>query len=112
MRALRCNRPNPGGRVGRDIGAVVRPVIGDIEDGVLVDLEVPARSDPHVEQMLDGAALPRGVVQLLDVICHEIARRQRALAHEHPAQSGVEGLRDGHEQVLLRRRHAVEVALA
>ena len=90
---------------------VVRAVVGDVEDRVLVDVVVPGVARAHVEDVLEAAALPGGAGELGQVTGDEIAGRQQAASGEHAAEDGSQRFRAGHEQVRVGLAHAVEVAL-
>ncbi len=90
---------------------VVRPVVGDVEDRVLVDVVVPGVPGAHVEDVLQPAALPDGAGELRQVRGDEIVRRHQPLRVQPSAEDRRQRLRDRHQQVRVGRPHAVEVAL-
>ena len=62
--------------------AVVRAVVRDVEDRVLVDVEVPVDAGAHVEDVLQAAAVPGGAGELGQVVGDEVVGRQQPLAGE------------------------------
>ena len=90
---------------------VVRAVVGDVDDRVLVDVEVPRDADAHVEHVLDSTAVPGTARELGQVVGDEVRRREQTAADEHAAEQRRERLRARHQEMRVGRLHAVEVPL-
>ena len=107
-----ADRADPGLGVRRDRAVqLVRAVVGDVEDRVLVHVVVPRVARAHVEDVLQPAALPGRPRELRQVLGDEVLGREQPAGGEHAEEDRGQRFRARHEQVGLGLAHAVEVAL-